>query len=231
VRYVIDSLLAIPSPVRLDVIDNYQDPDSIYVTFDLVVEDVVPDTLRLFVAASESLNRYPFPTGRSSYPFRDFAVDSGGYDLTLTMGDSIRYYYSFPMHPDYKVDRLISNVWVEDPDTKQVLQAVKDRVPDISGIEVVDIPEVVLHRNVPNPFTSKTNVSYSVKTGGEVRLAVYTLEGRLVRELVDAYVEPGSYSAVWDGRDSFGNEVAGGVYYYRLASDDTFRSGKMILLR
>jgi len=231
VRHVIDSLLTIPSPIRIDVIDNRQTVDSVYVTFDIVVEDVVPSPLRLFVAASESLNRYPFPTGRAWYPFRDFAVDSGGYDLTLSMGDSARYYWSYPMHPDYKVDRLISNVWVEDPATKQVLQAVKDRVPDISGIEVVDVPEVMLHRNVPNPFTSKTDISYSVKTGGKVRLAVYTLEGRLVRGLVDAYVEPGTYSVAWDGRDSFGNEVAGGVYYYRLATGGGFRAGKMILLR
>ena len=135
------------------------------------------------------------------------------------------------MHPDYKVDRLISNVWIEDPDTKQVLQAVKDRVPDVSGIAVVDVPEATLHRNVPNPFTSKTDISYGVKTGGRVRLAVYTLEGRLVRELVDAYMEPGTHSAAWDGRDASGEKVAGGVYYYRLESENRFHTGKMILLR
>ena len=231
VRYVIDSLLAIPSPIRVDLVDNRQDADSVYLTFDIVAEDVVPATLRLYVAATESLNRYPFPTGRGWYPFRDFAVDSGGYDIALTIGDSVRYNWSYPMSPDYKVDRLISNVWIEDPNTKEVLQAIKGRVPDVSGVEVVDIPEVILHRNVPNPFTSDTDISYSVKTAGRVRLAVYSLEGRLVRELVDTYAEPGSYSAAWDGRDSHGAEAASGVYYYRLESGKALHAGKMILLR
>lgn len=231
VRHVIDSLLVIPSPIRIDLIDNYQDVDSVHLTFDIVAEDVIPDTLRLFVAASESLHRYTIPVGRHWHAFRDFAVDSGGYDLTMTMGDSVRYNWSYPVDPEYRVDRLVSNIWVEDPDTKEVLQAIRDFVPDISGIEVADVPEAKLHRNVPNPFSSKTSISYNLKTGGKVRLAVYSLTGRLVKDLVDGYVEPGTYSAAWDGRDNLGNEVASGVYYYRLESEKAFRAGKMILLR
>jgi hypothetical protein len=146
-------------------------------------------------------------------------------------GDSVRYNWTYPIDPDYRVDRLVSNIWVEDPDTKEVLTAIRSFVPDISGIDVVDVPEVMLHRNVPNPFTSKTSISYSVKAAGRVRLAVYSLTGRLVREIVDGYVEPGSYSAVWDGRDNLGNDVAGGVYYYRLERGEAFHAGKMILLR
>jgi flagellar hook assembly protein FlgD len=107
----------------------------------------------------------------------------------------------------------------------------RDFVPDISGVEVADIPEVVLNRNVPNPFSSKTSISYSMKTDGKARLAVYTLTGRLVKNLVDGYVEPGSHSASWDGRDNLGNEVASGVYYYRLESESGFQVGKMTLLR
>jgi hypothetical protein len=231
VRFVLDSLLAVPSPIRLDLIDNHQDVDSVYLTFDLVVEDSIPNSLRLFVAASESLHRYPIPVGKHEHAFRDFAVDSGGYVLTLSLGDSVRYQWSYPIDPEYRVDRLVSNIWVEDPATRKVLQAVRSRVPDISGIEVVDVPEVELHRNVPNPFSSKTSISYNVKTTGRVHLAVYSLTGRLVKELVDAYLDPGTYSAAWDGRDNLGNEVASGVYYYRIESDKAFQAGKMILLR
>jgi hypothetical protein len=231
VRHVIDSLYAIPSPIRLDLIENYQDLDSVHLTFDIVAEDVIPDTLRLYVAATESLHRYPFPTGKHWHPFRDFAVDSGGYDLTMTEGDSVRFQWSWYVDPEYRVDRLVSNVWVEDPDTREVLQALRDPVPDISGIEVADVPDFMLHRNAPNPFRSKTSISYNLRTGGKVRLAVYTLEGRLVKEIEDGYVEQGFHSTDWDGRDRFGNEVAGGVYYYRLATEKAFHSGKMVLLR
>jgi hypothetical protein len=231
VRFVIDSLLAIPSPLRLDLLDNYQDADSVHLVFDLVAEDAIPDTMRLFVAATESLHRYSVPVGKHWHAFRDFAVDPGGYNLTMQQGDSVRFYWSYPIDPEYRVDRLVSNIWIEDPATREVLQALRDFVPDISGVEVADIPEVVLNRNVPNPFSSKTSISYSMKTDGKARLAVYTLTGRLVKNLVDGYVEPGSHSASWDGRDNLGNEVASGVYYYRLESESGFQVGKMTLLR
>jgi hypothetical protein len=231
VRFVIDSLLAIPSPLRLDLLDNYEDADSVHLVFDLVAEDAVPDTMRLFVACTESLHRYSIPVGKHWHAFRDFAVDSGGYNLTMLQGDSVRFYWSYPIDPEYRVDRLVSNIWVEDPDTKEVLQALRDFVPDISGIEVVDVPEVVLHRNVPNPFSSRTTISYNLKTGGRVHLAVYTLTGRLVKDLEDGYLDSGPHSAAWDGRDNLGNEVASGVYYYRLEGGGAFRAGKMTLLR
>jgi hypothetical protein len=231
VRHVIDSLHAIPTPIRIDLIDNYQDVDSVYMTFDVVVEDVVPDTVSLYVAATESLHRYPFPTGKHWHAFRDFAVDSGGYTLTLSVDDSIRFNWSYPVDPEYRVDRLVSNIWIEDPDTREVLQALRDFVPDISGVEVADVPEVVLHRNAPNPFSSSTGISYNLKTGGRVRVAVYSLEGRLVKELEDGFVGEGSHSTGWDGRDRLGNEVASGVYYYRLETEHAIHSGKMILLR
>jgi hypothetical protein len=232
VRHVIDSLLAVPSPIRVDLLENYQDVDSVYLTFDIVAEDVIPDTLRLYVAATESLYRYPFPTGKWWHAFRDFAVDSGGYDLTMTMGDSVRYTWSWPIDPVYRIDRLVSNIWIEDPETQEVLQALRDFVPEVlSGIEVADIPDMRLHRNTPNPFSSKTSISYSMTAAGKVHLAVYSLDGRLVRQLEDAYLEPGLHKTDWDGRDRHGNEVASGVYYYRIATEQASHAGKMIVLR
>jgi hypothetical protein len=231
VRFVIDSLLAIPSPIRIDLLDNYQDADSVHLVFDLVAEEAVPANMRLYVACTESLHRYSVPVGKHWHAFRDFATDPLGYNLNMVQGDSVRQYWGYPIDPEYRVDRLVSNIWVENPSTKEVLQALRDFVPDISGIDVADVPEVTLNRNVPNPFSSKTTISYSLKTGGKVRLAVYTLTGRLVRELEDGYFEPGAHSAAWDGRDNFGNEVASGVYYYRLEREGSFQLGKMTLLR
>jgi hypothetical protein len=232
VRHVIDSLYVIPSPIRIDVIDCHQDPDSAYITFDLVVESAVPANLRLLVALTESLHRFTFPVGRQRNGFRAFATDPSGYPLALSMGDSVRMEWSFPVDPQYYwLDRLVINVWVENPATREVLQATRAEVPDLSGVEAGDLPGMMLGRNSPNPFSSGTTISYSLKTAGKIRLAVYSLEGRLVRVLEDGRMEGGVHSARWDGCNALGDKVASGVYYYRLETENAFRSGKMILIR
>jgi hypothetical protein len=103
---------------------------------------------------------------------------------------------------------------------------------DLSSVEVVDIPDnAILGRSSPNPFLGKTNISFNVKRPGKVSLGVYTLTGRLVTELMNGYAEVGPQSVAWDGKDRFGQDVASGVYYYILETENASHAGKMIRLR
>jgi hypothetical protein len=233
VRGTIDSLNTLTSPIRINIIDNFQTGDStVYVTFDVVADDVVPSPLKLHLAVTEWRHRYPYPIGAHDHPFRHFEPDNEGYDLVMNQGDSLRFEWTYPVDAEYRTDRLVTNIFVQDPANRQVLQAARDTVPDIAGIEIVDVgTPSVLGRNVPNPFRSKTEISFSMTVGGTVRLSVYTLTGRFVVDLLDEYAGPGSYSAAWDGRDRFGREVGSGVYYYRLETETASEAGKMILLR
>jgi len=64
-----------------------------------------------------------------------------------------------------------------------------------------------------------------------VSIKVYNIVGQLVRTLVDEEKLPGNYQLVWDGKDQSGEEVASGIYFYRLKSDEYVKTKKMILLR
>ena len=69
-----------------------------------------------------------------------------------------------------------------------------------------------------------------------MRLGIYDLRGALVRILDLGYRSAGSYltpsrAARWDGRDQRGEQVAGGVYLYRLEDGSFVRAGKMVLLK
>ncbi len=75
-----------------------------------------------------------------------------------------------------------------------------------------------LSQNTPNPFNPSTTVRFVVPESGLAHLAIYDLNGRLVRTLVDGTVYTGPHTAVWDGRDALGHEVASGVYLCRLAT-------------
>lgn len=92
-----------------------------------------------------------------------------------------------------------------------------------------------LSQNYPNPFNPTTVISFDVpgisgKTA-HVTLGVYDLRGKLVRELIDSDLTPGSHSAIWDGIDGKGERVPSGVYFYRLSSHDWTSTKKMALIK
>ena len=92
-----------------------------------------------------------------------------------------------------------------------------------------------LLQNYPNPFNPSTTISFSV-AGEEgkqvnVRLKVYDIRGRLVRDLIDSEMEPGFHRVGWDGRDETGNRLGSGVYLYRLEVENIHVTRKMNLLK
>jgi flagellar hook assembly protein FlgD len=62
-------------------------------------------------------------------------------------------------------------------------------------------------------------------------LAVYDVEGRLVRTLVDETVGEGYQERIWDGKDANGNPVGSGLYFYRLTAGDKTLTKKMVMIR
>lgn len=83
----------------------------------------------------------------------------------------------------------------------------------------------------PNPFRPLTTIRYSLPWPGRLTLEVFNVRGELVRCLRDEVVGAGSGAAVWNGRDSTGRLVTGGVYFYRLSANDDVRTGKIVMIR
>jgi hypothetical protein len=91
--------------------------------------------------------------------------------------------------------------------------------------------EFVLYQNVPNPFNSSTQIRYELPEAGQVRLEVFNILGQKVAVLVDEPKSAGSYAIQWDGRDDYGQVLGSGVYLYRLQTENTRLTHKMVLLR
>ncbi len=83
----------------------------------------------------------------------------------------------------------------------------------------------------PNPAHGSTTIGFSLPREANVRLRVYDVAGRLVRTLVDGNVGSGEGVKIWDGRYEGGAQAAGGVYFYRLETDNQTLTRKMILVR
>lgn len=91
-----------------------------------------------------------------------------------------------------------------------------------------------LDQNYPNPFNAGTTIPVQVAGDGSrmVRLEVYDVLGRRVRELMSESAATGSYSVYWDGRDDNGSMVATGVYFARLRVDGQAQQVRsMVLLK
>jgi len=90
---------------------------------------------------------------------------------------------------------------------------------------------ITLGQNVPNPFNPTTTISIGLPAEGHVTLTVYDIGGRRVRTLVDAVIPAGTRSFTWDGRDSRGQLVASGVYFYRMTTEGFQQTRKMLLVK
>jgi hypothetical protein len=91
----------------------------------------------------------------------------------------------------------------------------------------------VLHmeRNSPNPFSSVTMMEFSIPAAGPVSLTVYDLSGHLVTTVLEEDLPAGCHETVWDGKDSTGRDLPGGVYLSKLEASGQVVHGVMTLLR
>ncbi|MEE9190064.1 MAG: FlgD immunoglobulin-like domain containing protein, partial [Candidatus Neomarinimicrobiota bacterium] len=89
--------------------------------------------------------------------------------------------------------------------------------------------------NFPNPFESSTQFSFELTLGSDVTVTVYTLGGRTIYRSDPIFFPVGFHSIPWDGRDSFGDDIANGVYLYKIkavSSDDSvFLIGRVAKFR
>ena len=101
-----------------------------------------------------------------------------------------------------------------------------------TAVDHAALPGVyVLQQCYPNPFNPLTTIVYDLPRASRVSLSITDLLGREVRKLVDGYEPAGRREALWDGRDKNGQEVASGVYFYRLTAGDFTDTKKMLLLK
>jgi hypothetical protein len=73
--------------------------------------------------------------------------------------------------------------------------------------------------NYPNPFARETEFTYYLTQPAEsISIKVFTLSGKLIRNFDDAPLAAGFNSILWNGRDADGDELANGVYLYKISA-------------
>ena len=89
----------------------------------------------------------------------------------------------------------------------------------ITGVDLSQsgIPgSFALEQNYPNPFNPTTTIRFAIPQGGFADISVYDILGRHIATLASQALAPGYYAVQWNGTNSFGNNVASGVYFVRM---------------
>jgi hypothetical protein len=83
----------------------------------------------------------------------------------------------------------------------------------------------------PNPATQVVNTGFSISRGAVVKLGVYDVSGRVIKTILNGYVNAGMHKVIWDRTDDLGRRLSSGVYFVRLETDGFKKNEKVILLR
>ena len=88
--------------------------------------------------------------------------------------------------------------------------------------------------NYPNPFNPETWIPYQLTDASDVKITIYDVRGILVRVLPFGHQTAGYYTsrsraAYWDGRNSAGEKVASGLYFYTITAGDFNATRKMLI--
>ncbi|MBI4092685.1 MAG: T9SS type A sorting domain-containing protein [Candidatus Kerfeldbacteria bacterium] len=93
--------------------------------------------------------------------------------------------------------------------------------------------QYALRQTGPNPFTTRTTVSYAIPQGQSVPvfIGIYDINGRLVKTLVSESKSAGLYTAVWDGRSDNGTPSGAGVYFTKFQAGPYTATRKVVMLK
>ena len=170
-------------------------------------------------------------TGGNSVTISTGSVESSAVTVTRTSGTTaavtvnIRRFPSLPSgHSGYRFVKVSDDLPLTVIDASNGAPA--NPMPDAT----------ILHPNYPNPFNPETWIPYQLSKPGDVSITIYDVRGVAVRRLEIGNRSAGYYlrrgrAAQWDGRNVFGEKVAGGVYFYVFTAGDYSATRKMLILK
>ena len=84
-----------------------------------------------------------------------------------------------------------------------------------------------LDQNYPNPFNPSTTITFQLRQAGHVKLQIFNSLGQQIATLVDGQMNAGSHTLEWLAPQ----DVAGGIYFYKIEADGFSKIRKMILMK
>ena len=89
-----------------------------------------------------------------------------------------------------------------------------------------------LNQNYPNPFNSETEIVFSIPKLKNIKIEIWSLDGRLIKTLLDSRLIPGQYGIKWFGKNNSGKIQSTGIYFSTLSVDQKIiKTRKLIYVK
>lgn len=156
-------------------------------------------------------------------PFTDYSAIGN-----LVFKNTLQH-YSFPFTMEYKTDQnacVVFNCGLASEDILFDNIVLKEQVPD-KPVEKSEIPErFLLFNNYPNPFNQSTKIKFALSTSQSVTLEIYNILGQRIKTVLDRHYTEGIYEITLSA-----NDLASGLYFYKLKAGNFVDMKKMVVIK
>jgi hypothetical protein len=100
--------------------------------------------------------------------------------------------------------------------------------PDIQSIEEPFrfIPEEITLTAYPNPFNPSTTIGFYVQNPAQIEIAVYDVQGRLVKQLTNGRFTRGKHEIMFEA-----DALPSGAYFAQLKTSNSQFTRKLVLIK
>jgi hypothetical protein len=177
----------------------------------------------------------------SGYEIGEPQLINGASDMTLKYNDEdgILKVLVYSMEGGVKVKAGTENIFVIPVKGEGSIELREVQLSDYQGnLMTVDksdqsvLPQrFTLHQNYPNPFNVVTQIIYELPKESHVKIEILNVMGQKVITLIDRFEVAGVHRVEWNGTSQSGEEVASGIYFYRLETEGFVATKKMTVLK
>ncbi len=125
----------------------------------------------------------------------------------------------------------LSNGETVEFDTSQIEQITFGDVSVEEMVEFVSQIPIKFLKNYPNPFNPKTTILFEIAEKGKTEVDIFNIKGQKVKTLLNENIEAGNHSIFWNGKNDNGQQVASGMYFYKVSVNGNQKTNKMLMLK
>ncbi len=191
----------------------------------------------IFVITEDSIY-YEGPNGDNwhNHVPRDYLPDENGDTATILAGDSLTITQAFAIDPSWILAKCQIATWIQNDSmyadsTKEIWQAGVIDVADLPSMASEEIHGAFSSLEIaafPNPCVDGTTFSFNLFKGLRYHINIFDVTGRNINNL-NGTAKGGAESINWDGRDSNGNTLNSGIYFYQFRVNNGTSSGKIVV--